>query len=498
MLKRTLLLSFPLLLLLAANAQKTGLFDGNEDVGDPVKKGSATYNAETQEYSMSCGGKNMWANNDQFRFLWRKIQGDFMISATVRFIGHGVDPHRKIGVIARNALTANSPYADACVHGDGLTSLQFRPQDTAQTAQVVLPSNGAVNIELQRIGNTFTFSAATPGENYKTAAKEVILNDEVYAGIFICSHNENVVEQAVFSNVRIIIPAAKDFRPYRDYIGSHIEVMDVQSGLRKILYSAPNSLQAPNWTRDGKNLIYNSEGLLYKYDLSTGSVSKLNTGIANQNNNDHVISFDGKQIALSNHVGEKRISTLFILPINGSDKPIQITSADSGHSYLHSWSTDGKKLIFTGQRKNQYDIWAVDIGSKKETQLTNTPTLDDSPEFSPDGKWIYLNSVRTGTMKLWRMKPDGSNQEQVTFDEYNDWFPHFSPDGKWIVFLSFPKETNPTDHPWYQKIYLRLMPASGGVPKNIAYVYGGQGTINVPSWSPDSKRIAFVSNTQLK
>jgi len=498
MLKRTLLLSFPLLLLLAANAQKTGLFDGNEDVGDPVKKGSATYNAETQEYSMSCGGKNMWANNDQFRFLWRKIQGDFMISATVRFIGHGVDPHRKIGVIARNALTANSPYADACVHGDGLTSLQFRPQDTAQTAQVVLPSNGAVNIELQRIGNTFTFSAATPGENYKTAAKEVILNEEVYAGIFICSHNENVVEQAVFSNVRIIIPAAKDFRPYRDYIGSHIEVMDVQSGLRKILYSAPNSLQAPNWTRDGKNLIYNSEGLLYKYDLSTGSVSKLNTGIANQNNNDHVISFDGKQIALSNHVGEKRISTLFILPINGSDKPIQITSADSGHSYLHSWSTDGKKLIFTGQRKNQYDIWAVDIGSKKETQLTNTPTLDDSPEFSPDGKWIYFNSVRTGTMKLWRMKPDGSNQEQVTFDEYNDWFPHFSPDGKWIVFLSFPKETNPTDHPWYQKIYLRLMPASGGIPKNIAYVYGGQGTINVPSWSPDSKRIAFVSNTQLK
>jgi len=498
MLKRTLLLSFPLLLLLAANAQKTGVFDGNEDVGDPVKKGSATYNAETQEYSMSCGGKNMWANNDQFRFLWRKIQGDFMISATVRFIGHGVDPHRKIGVIARNALTANSPYADACVHGDGLTSLQFRPQDTAQTAQVVLPSNGAVNIELQRIGNTFTFSAATPGENYKTAAKEVILSDEVYAGIFICSHNENVVEQAVFSNVRIIIPAAKDFRPYRDYIGSHIEVMEVQSGLRKILYSAPNSLQAPNWTRDGKNLIYNSEGLLYKYDLSTGSVSKLNTGIANQNNNDHVISFDGKQIALSNHVGEKRISTLFILPINGSDKPIQITSADSGHSYLHSWSTDGKKLIFTGQRKNQYDIWAVDIGSKKETQLTNTPTLDDSPEFSPDGKWIYFNSVRTGTMKLWRMKPDGNNQEQVTFDEYNDWFPHFSPDGKWIVFLSFPKETNPTDHPWYQKIYLRLMPASGGIPKNIAYVYGGQGTINVPSWSPDSKRIAFVSNTQLK
>ena len=134
---------------------------------------------------------------------------------------------------------------------------------------------------------------------------------------------------------------------------------------------------------------------------------------------------------------------------------------------------------------------AIDIARKKETQLTNTTTLDDSPEYSPDGKWIYFNSVRTGTMKLWRMKPDGSNQEQVTFDEYNDWFPHFSPDGKWIVYLSYPKEINPTDHPWYQKIYLRLMPASGGVPKNIAYVYGGQGTINVPSWSPDSKKNSF-------
>ena len=483
---------------LMVNSQKIGIFDDHGDVGDPVKKGSVTYNTETQEYTMQCGGKNMWANNDQFHFLWKKIKGDFMISATVRFIGAGTESHRKIGILARNELTANSPYADACVHGDGLTSLQFRKSDTAQTEQAVLASNDPVHIELQRTGNTFIFSAATPGENYKSATKELVLNDELYAGLFICSHNENVVEQAVFSNVRIIIPAAKDFRPYRDYIGSHLEVMDVQTGLKKILCSVPNSLQAPNWTKDGNYLIYNSEGLLYKYDLKNNRTEKLNTGSANQNNNDHVISFDGKQIAISNHTGDKRISTLYTLPLTGSDKPVQITSPDSGHSYLHSWSPDGKKLIFTGQRKDQFDIWSIDINTKKETQLTNTPTLDDSPEYSPDGKWIYFNSVRTGTMKLWRMRPDGSNPEQITFDEYNDWFPHISPDGKWIVYLSYPKEITPSDHPWYQKIYLRLMPASGGVPKTIAYVYGGQGTINVPSWSPDSKKIAFVSNTQLK
>jgi Tol biopolymer transport system component len=153
-------------------------------------------------------------------------------------------------------------------------------------------------------------------------------------------------------------------------------------------------------------------------------------------------------------------------------------------------------LVFTGWRNNQFDIWTIDIATKKETQLTNTPTLDDSPEFTPDGKWIYFNSARTGTMKLWRMRPDGSQKEQITFDEYNDWFPHISPDGKWIVYLSYPKEISASDHPWYKKVYLRLMPVSGGAPKTIAYLYGGQGTINVPSWSPDSKKIAFVSNTQ--
>jgi Tol biopolymer transport system component len=274
--------------------------------------------------------------------------------------------------------------------------------------------------------------------------------------------------------------------------------MDVATGQRKIIYSIPTSIQAPNWTKDGKYLIYNSSaGILYKYALADGMISELNTGSQKSNNNDHVISFGGTKLAISNHVGDKRVSTLYVLPITGSDKPVQITSPDSGHSYLHSWSLDGKKLIFTGQRNMQFDIWSIDIASKKETALTNSATLDDGPELSPNGQWIYFNSVRTGTMKLWRMKPDGSAQEQVTFDEYNDWFPHFSPDGKQIVFISFPKEIEPTQHPFYQKVYLRLMPARGGVPKTIAYIFGGQGTINVPSWSPDSKKIAFVSNTKM-
>lgn len=476
---------------------KIGVFDERTDVGGATIIGKVTYNAVTQEYTMEGAGINMWADTDQFNFLWKKIKGDFIISATVKFVGNGVNPHRKIGIIARNSLDANAAYADACVHGDILTSLQYRATEAAATEQVELSTYHPVAIEFQRMGNTFIFSAATQGENYKSVSKEILLNEVLFAGLFICSHEEKVSEKAIFSNVRIIIPAAPDFRPYRDYIGSHVEIMDIRTGLRKILHTASNSIQAPNWTMDGKYLLYNSEGLIYTFNLSDGKIERLNTGIAKQNNNDHVISFNGKMLGISNHVGEKRISTLYTLPISGSDSPVQITSPESGHSYLHSWSPDGKNLIFTGQRNNQFDIWSVDIATKKETALTNTPTLDDGPEYSPDGNYIYFNSVRTGAMKIWRMKPDGSSQEQVTFDEYNDWFPHFSPDGKWIVYISFPKEINPTDHPFYKKVYLRLMPASGGIPQTIAYVYGGQGTINTPSWSPDGKYIAFVSNTKV-
>lgn len=480
-----------------AQLQPIGIFDHHEDVGNPKLKGTAVYSKTDQTYSFSSAGKNMWATADQFHFAWKKVKGDFIIRATVKFVGKGTDPHRKFGIIARDKLTTDSRYADACVHGDILTSLQYRTADGDSTQQVALSTYHPTEIELERVGDTFTFSAAVFGEPYKSVSKEIKLNDEVFAGLFLCSHNEDVIEKAIFSNVQIIIPADKNFVPYRDYIGSHLEVMDVATGHRTILHSAPNSLQAPNWTPDNKSLIYNSEGFLFKYDLASGAITKLNTGFATANNNDHVLSFDGKMMAISHHVGEKRISTLYTLPVTGSDAPTKITSETNGHSYLHSWSPDGKQLIFTGQRNNEWNIMAIDIATKKETQLTEDATLDDGPEYSPDGKYIYFNSVRTGTMKLWRMKPDGSNEEQVTFDEYNDWFPHFSPDGKWILYVAFPKEIDPTSHPFYKKIYLRLMPSSGGVARTIAYIYGGQGTINVPSWSPDGKKIAFISNSKL-
>jgi Tol biopolymer transport system component len=477
-----------------------GAFDHHQDIGDPKLAGNGVYNPTDQTYTLSGAGPNAGIALEQFHLAWTKLEGDFIVQASVRFLGPGTQ-RRELGIMARDSLAASSPHAAASVHGDTLTALQYRATDSAAVGQVEVSSFHPTDIQLARAGNKFTFSSAVFGENYKAVSHDIALSREVYVGLFVGSHDAGVAAQAVFSNVRVIIPAAPDFKPYGEYLGSHLEVMDVASGHRKILHSEPGSIQAPNWTADDQ-LIYNSSGgVMYTYDIATGKVAELNTGACRQNNNDHVLSFDGKMLALSNFAGVPRHSVAFILPVTGSDHPEQITSAEAGHTYLHGWSPDGKKLVFTGGRKGETgdyrNLWSVDVKTKIETALTPPGTLDDGPEYTPDGKYIFFNSVRTGTMQIWRMRPDGSNPEQVTFDEYNDWFPHISPDGKWLVYIAFPTDMNPWWHPFYRQCSIRLMPTSGGVPKTIGYIYGGQGSMNTPGWSPDSKRIAFVSNSKL-
>ena len=274
-------------------------------------------------------------------------------------------------------------------------------------------------------------------------------------------------------------------------------MIEIETGKRNILYSVNNSIQAPNWTLDNKALIYNSEGLIYRYDLATNKPSVLPTDFVKHNNNDHVLSFDGKFLGLSSSSGKTEYGSLiYTVPVEGGI-PKRITP--TGPSYLHGWSPDGKWLTYTAGRNDIYNIYKIPAdGSGPEIKLTDENTLDDGSEYSPDGKYIYFNSSRTGSMELWRMHPDGSHQEQLTDDDLQNWFPHISPDGKWIVFLSYLPEVAASDHPFYKHVYLRLMPVNGGGAKVIAYLYGGQGTMNVPSWSPDGKYIAFISNTAMK
>ena len=480
-----------------ASAQNTpvGIFDGQTDVGRVKHDGTGTYDSKSQEYHLSGSGTNIWTTHDEFHFVWKRMKGDFILRTNAAFIGKGVEEHRKIGLMIRTSLDSNSKHVNAVVHGAGLTSLQYRKTTGGTTEEKKFELTSADVIQLERKGNTYIMSVARKGDLFvMQEVSDIDLGDDVYVGLFICAHNPNVVEKAVFNNVRIVTPAWKGLVPYHDYLGSAIEILDIQTQNSKIIYQSPKSIQAPNWMKDGKRLLYNSDGLLYTYDLKTNTPTLLNTGTVRRNNNDHVISFDGKQLAISSS-DETNNSIGWVMPITGGE-PRRMNKI--GPSYMHGWSVDDKFLVFTGSRDKNFDIYKIPSAGGAEIRLTTSPALDDGPEFSPDGKYIYFNSTRTGLMQIWRMKTDGSEETQITNDDYDNWFPHVSPDGKWIVYISFYKdEITPPEHPFYKHVFLRLMPVGGGHSKVIAYLYGGQGTINTPSWAPDSKHLAFVSNSNL-
>ena len=420
-------------------------------------------------------------------------------------LGQGVEPHLKIGWMVRAGDGDDAAHMTATVHGDGMVVLQWRrmrgaymrdPQD-----QIFTKKKATEIVQLERLGKVFIMRVAHPGEPLQEIGRTdaIEMPDESLAGIFICSHNPDVMEEGLAWNVRMEKTVPDNYNGYRDGIlASRLEIMNVFDGKRKIVHEDTARFEAPNWMPDGKSLLFNQGGSIYTLPLTGGTPTMLNTGAAKRNNNDHVISFDGKWLAISSHRDGMPGggSTVYYLPLNGGE-PRLVT--DSTPSYLHGWSVDGKDLVYTAQRISKspvYNIYKKPIKGGEEIQLTHLAKgLADGPEFSPDGKYIYYNSTVSGSMQLWRMKTDGSNPEQLTFDEYNNWFAHVSPDNKWIAFLSFPNTVDPTDHPFYKRVMLRLMPVSGGAPRAIAFLFGGQGTINTPSWSPDSKQIAFVSNS---
>ena len=466
-----------------------GQFDQQCDIGAVQIPGSAVYDGVQQEYLVQSSGTNMWGNADEFHFVWKRVRGDFIVQTMAEFVGEGAESHRKLGVIVRASLDPRSPHINACRHGDGLTSLQFRRGEGGTTEEKRLEIRGPDIIQLARKDGVYTMSVAHFGEMLVSQSiSDVVLGDEVYVGLYVCSHNNGVSEKAVFRNVRLIRPAKEGFVPYRDYLGSDIEVLDVATGRRKTVYRTADSVQAPNWTPDGRALVLNGNGRMLRFYLDQGQPTVIDTGAQTACNNDHALSFDGQMLGISSGAP----SLVYVLSLVGG-VPRLVTP--TGASFLHGWSPDGRYLVYAGQRNGEIDIYRIPVAGGAEERLTTAKGLDDGPEYTPDGKFIYFNSERSGRMQIWRMQADGSEQEQVTNDDNNNWFPHVAPDGKSIAFLTYGPEIAADAHPFYQQVCLRRLTIGGGKPTVIAYVYGGQGSMNVNSWSPDGKALAFVSNS---
>ena len=485
-----------LLFTLTLNAQQMFNNFNGQDVGNPKLKGSFQFHETLQKYTLNGAGYNLWFERDEFYFVSQKVEGDFIFTSNLKFIGEGVDPHRKIGLMIRNSDAEDAVYMDGAIHGDGLTSLQYREKKGAETLEKSLEEKDIPDlVQLKRKGDEYIFRVSKNGKPLVEVAKvKLKMSSSVLAGMFVGSHHVDVLETAEFWNVRIEKPAADGVNGYENPSPSRLEILDIESGYREIVYETATHIEAPNWSRKGKFLIYNSEGKLYNFNLKKKEPKVIDTEFAISNNNDHGISFDGKTLAISHHTEENgaRNSIIYTLPVKGGS-PKRVT--DKGPSYWHGWSPDDKWLTYCAERNGNYDVYKIPVSGGDEIRLTTAEGLDDGPEYSPDGKFIYFNSTRSGMMQIWRMKPDGSNPEQITDDNFQNWFAHPSPDGKKLIMISYHPDVPANSHPHNKHVMLRLMDIKSNTIKIVSFLYGGQGTINVPSWSPDSKKVAFVSYT---
>lgn len=498
----------------ASSANVPGIFEAHGDIGTVLHSGSVDYDAAKHTYTIAGSGENMWSTRDAFHFAWKKVSGDVTLTADISFLGKGAQEHRKAVLMVRQSLDADSAYADVALHGNGLTSLQYREEKGAATHEIQANLSAPKRLRLVKRGAYFSMWLADDSGKFQLASgsTRIPLQEPFYFGMGVCSHDANLIEKAVFSNVSIDATpeapvsgsastragAATTAATDSGALYSTLEVVTIASTDRRVVYIAPERFEAPNWMPDGKHFLFNRNGHIEKIPVTGGTPRVLDTGFATRCNNDHLISPDGTQLGVSDNSQEDHKSLVYIVPIGGG-APRRITQKSP--SYLHGWSPDGKTLAFVGERNGDFDIYAIPAAGGEETRLTTAKGLDDGPEYTRDGQYIYFNSERTGHMQIWRMRSDGSEQEQVTFGEDNDWFPHISPDGQWMVFLTYDKSVS--GHPENKDVFLRLMnlkeaTAAGASFRNakiivLARLFGGQGTINVPSWSPDGKQLAFVS-----
>ncbi|HVJ81650.1 MAG TPA: hypothetical protein VNC50_11315 [Planctomycetia bacterium] len=482
-----------LALLSAANLSATdpprGLFTTAADIGAPSKAGSVKFDSAANSYAITGGGANMWFAKDSFQFLSKTVDAapDLALAADVEWITKTGDPHRKACLMFRAGPEPDAAYVDVALHGDGLTSLQFRAEKGGPTREVQSNLRAPARVRLIKRGSYVLLFAATVNGpfTFTGAAVPHSFNGQILVGLGVCAHDDAASATAVFRNVTLGPPALTKRPPQ---LFSALETQSVRSTDRKVVYVTPSRIEAPNWTADGESLLYNAAGRLLVIPAAGGDPAVLDTGFAVRCNNDHGFSPDGAWLAISDQSQTDRKSRIYVLPFSGGTPKLVTPLAPS---YWHGWSPDGKTLVYCAERGGEYDVYSIPVSGGDERRLTDAKGLDDGPEYSPDGKHIYFNSDRAGRMQIWRMNADGSDQRPIVADELNNWFAHPSPDGKTLVFLSYAGDVK--GHPENKDVSLRRLNLATGAVDVLGRFFGGQGTINVPCWSPNGASIAFVT-----
>jgi hypothetical protein len=481
----------------SGHAQTLGIFESQSDVGAVTPPGTAVYDPAAETYTLTSAGANLWGTTDAFHFLWKKMSGDAVLTADISFpeTGGVHNPHRKAILLFRQSLDPGSAYADAALHGVGLTALQFRRDPGAITEDLELSTTAAPRrLRIEKRGDTFTMYLASASDaplHPVGASVQLHLAEPFYVGLGLCSHDPDKTEKVVFSHVSIEQPAPL---PSTLALYSTLNTIGDDRDFHRdvVAYSAQAHFEAPNWTHDGKTLLFDQDGKIMTVSADGGTPQPLDIGDATHCNGSHGLSPDGKLLAISCATPGKPESRVYIVPVTGGT-PRLVT--EHPNSYWHSWSPDGKTIIFTRPDHGASNIYAISVDGGEEHALTTGAGISDDPDCSPDGRYIYFNSDRGGTMQIWRMHPDGSSPEPITSDDFVNWTPHVSPDGKSIVFISYDMGT--TGHPTNKPIALRVLSLDDRRIHVLFHLTGGSGTMNVPSWAPDSKHLAFVSYQML-
>lgn len=467
-----------------------GVFEGQTDIGTILHKGSVLA-GRFSSYTVTGSGDNMWAAEDDFHFVWKKVSAEWVgISADITIVTPDGNPHRKAALMIRRTLDPDSDYVDAVVHGNGMTALQAREEKGSITREIIAPIAGPTRLSLEKYGNYIYMMVGGPGEQLHPIAGSIKmeLNEPFYVGLAACAHDKDATVEVRFSGVGLVTGKSTAEHP-ETRIFSTIETVPVSSPEREAIYVAPGRLESPFWTKDGKSLILTSGGKLValpitaKFDgvrgpVDTGSLAKIGHHTA--------ISPDGTMLGFTDETGGQ--TAIYSVPVKGGT-PKLIT--DRPGSWFQGWSPDGQTVLYCGTRNGKTQILIAPAAGGPETALGTANNNNDTPEYSPDGKFIYFNSDRTGLMQVWRMTADGKDETQITTDEFSNWFPHVSPDGTQVAYVSYDKGV--AGHPNDAELHLRSMALDTKTVKVLANFTGGAGSFHSPAWSPDSKSVAIVS-----